>query len=146
MSSYTSTARWTRGRSGVAEAESVEQPIDFSAPVEFQGHAGKWTPEHFVAAAVAGCFVTTFIAIAEMSKFEVLSLEVKAEGLLEKIDHGFQFTRVTIRPELAIARESDRERALRLIEKAERSCLVARSLRGEVTVEPKVWVQEPVTA
>jgi len=146
MSSYVSSARWTRGRRGVAEAESVEQPIDFSAPVEFQGQAGMWTPEHFFAAAVAGCFVTTFIAIAEISKFEVLSLEVKAEGSLEKVDHGLQFTRVTIRPVLSIARDSDRERALRLIEKAERSCLVARSLRSEVTVEPKVLVQEPVTA
>jgi peroxiredoxin-like protein len=146
MSSYVGSARWTRGRRGVAEAEGVEQPIDFSAPVEFQGQAGMWTPEHFFAAAVAGCFVTTFIAIAEISKFEVLSLEVKAEGSLEKVDHGLQFTRVTIRPVLSIARDSDRERALRLIEKAERSCLVARSLRSEVTVEPKVLVQEPVTA
>jgi peroxiredoxin-like protein len=143
---YTSTARWTTGRAGIADTESVEQPIAFSAPPEFQGQPGMWTPEHFLIAAVAGCFVTTFIAVTELSKFELLSLEVSAAGVLEKVERGFQFTRVTIRPVLTIARDSDRERALRLIEKAERSCLVARSLRSEVIVEPTVLVQAPVAA
>jgi peroxiredoxin-like protein len=146
MSEYKSTARWTKGRSGIADAESVQQPIAFSAPVEFQGQSGMWTPEHFLAAAVAGCFVTTFIAIAELSKVEVVSLEASAAGVLEKVERGFQFTRVVIRPVLVIGRESDRERALRVLEKTERACLVARSLRSEVTVEPTVLVQAPVLA
>jgi peroxiredoxin-like protein len=146
MSEYTSTARWTKGRRGIAKAESVEQPIAFSSPVEFQGQSGMWTPEHFLVAAVAGCFVTTFIAIAEASKFEVVSLEASAAGVLEKVERGFQFTRVVIRPVLTIAQDSDRERALRLIEKTERACLVARSLRSEVTVEPIVLVETPVLA
>ena len=141
MSNYTSTARWTAGRGGIANAESVQQAIAFSSPVEFQGQPGVWTPEHFLTAAVAGCFVTTFIAIAKVSKFEFVSVEASAVGSLEKVERGFQFTRVIIRPILSIARDSDRERALRLIEKTERSCLVARSLRSEVTVEPEILVQ-----
>jgi len=95
---------------------------------------------------VAGCFVTTFIAIAEMSKFEVVSLEASAVGALGKVEHGLQFTRVVIRPVLTIARDSDRERALRLIEKTERACLVARSLSSQITVQPTVLVQSPAVA
>lgn len=143
---YTSAARWTAGRSGIVKAESAEQQITFSAPAEFHGQAGLWTPETFLMAAVAGCFVTTFVAIAEASKFEMLSLEVLATGVLEKGEGGLQFTRISIRPNLTILPESDRERALRLIEKAERSCLVARSMRSEVTVEPTVRVEVPVAA
>jgi len=146
MSEYKSTARWTKGRSGIADAQSVDQPIAFSAPLEFQGQSGMWTPEHFLVAAVAGCFVTTFIAIAEMSKFEVVSLEASAVGALGKVEHGLQFTRVVIRPVLTIARDSDRERALRLIEKTERACLVARSLSSQITVQPTVLVQSPAVA
>ena len=71
MSKYVSKAIWTKGRNGTAGAQGAEQTIDFSAPVEFQGRAGEWTPEHFLMAAVAGCFVTTFAAIAEFSKFEL---------------------------------------------------------------------------
>ena len=144
---YTSTASWTTGRTGIVNAESsVELPIAFSAPPEFHGQAGLWTPEHFLVAAVAGCFVTTFIAIAELSKFELESLEVSATGSLEKAEGGFQFTRVTIRPVLTIARDSERERSLRLLEKAERSCLVSRSLRSDLVVEPTFLVEEPISA
>jgi len=144
MSEYMSTARWTLGRGGIANAETSEQAIAFSSPVEFRGQPGMWTPEHFLIAAVAGCFVTTFISIAELSKFEVVSLEVSAVGELEKVERGLQFTRVVIRPVLTIAQEGDRQRALRLIEKTERSCLVARSLRSKVRVETNVLVQAPV--
>jgi peroxiredoxin-like protein len=143
---YTGIARWTRGRSGIVNAETVEQPIGFSSPPEFHGEAGSWTPEHFLVAAAAGCFVTTFLAIAELSKFEYVAIEASATGTLEKAEGGFRFTRVMIRPELTIAHESDRERALRLLEKTERSCLVSRSLRSEVLLEPKVLVQTPVSA
>jgi peroxiredoxin-like protein len=146
MSTYTSSAHWTKGRSGLADAQGVNQPIAFSSPAEFKGEPGMWTPEHFLIAAAAGCFVTTFIAIAELSKFELLSLEVSAEGLLEKVERGFQFTRVVIRPVLTIAGEDSRERALRLLEKTEHSCLIARSLRSDVVVEPKVVIRAPVAA
>jgi peroxiredoxin-like protein len=142
---YGAKAIWTAGRDGVLNAESIEHPITFSAPPEFRGRPGLWTPEHFLVAAVSGCFVTTFIAIAELSKFELMSLEVSAVGTLEKGEGGFQFTRVTIRPVLTIVRDSDRDRALRLLEKAERSCLISRSLRSEVIVEPTVLVQTPVS-
>ena len=143
---YTSEARWTARRSGIVKPETAEQQIAFSAPPEFLGQAGLWTPEHFLMAAAAGCFVTTFVAIAEASKFEMLSLEVSATGTLEKGEGGLQFTRITIYPSLTIARESDRERALRLLEKTERSCLVARSLRSQVIVDATVLVEAPMAA
>jgi peroxiredoxin-like protein len=143
---YTGTAHWTKSGGATAEAEGIDHPIAFSSPPEFQGQSGMWTPEHFLVAAVTGCFITTFVAIAKLSKFEALSLDVSATGSLEKVQHGFQFTRVTIRPVLTIAQDSDRERALRLIEKTEHSCLVARSLRSEMTVEPRILVEAAVAA
>jgi organic hydroperoxide reductase OsmC/OhrA len=48
--------------------------------------------------AVAACFVTAFLAIAELSKFEPWSLEVSAQGRVEKAEGHFCFTRVVIRP------------------------------------------------
>lgn len=37
-------------------------------------------------AAAASCFVTTFRAIAEFSKFEAAALEISVEGVVEKGD------------------------------------------------------------
>ncbi len=112
----------------------------FSAPPEFQGEAGTWTPEHFFAAAMASCFVTTFKAIAEFSKFDFLSLQVEVEAILEKEPGGYSITKVVIQPLLHIAEPSEKERALRLLEKAERACLISRSVKSQIELEPEVLV------
>lgn len=137
---YATTARWTGARSGEVVAEPYMLYIDFSAPPEFQGEAGKWTPEHLLMAAVTSCYVTTFRAIAEFSRFEYDSLEVAAEGVLEKAEGGFRFTRLTVRPTLLLAAGSDEERARRLLEKAERGCLISRSINAQITLEPRVQI------
>ena len=136
--SFVSSARSTGGRKGVAEGQGVEPSITFSAPPEFQGEAGIWTPEHFFTSAVATCFISTFQAIAAFSKFEAHALEVSVEGLVEKGEGGFRFTRVTIRPVLTVQNELDRERGVRLLEKAEKACMVSRSLNSEIVLEPRV--------
>lgn len=143
---YRSTARWATARRGIVNAEEIEQSIDFSARPEFQGQSGLWTPEHFLVSAVAACFVTTFLAIAELSKLEPRSLEVTAEGTVEKAEGHFRFTHIIIRPVLAIDHEADRERAHRLLEKAEHSCLVSRSLQSKIVLEPTVTVLVPAPA
>ena len=138
--SFRANARWTTQRSGTVECEYPTPPIDFSAPPEFQGEAGLWTPEHFLLAAVSTCFITTFRAVAELSKFTAEALEVSVEGWVEKADNGLRFTRIVLKPTLTVASENERERAIRLLEKSERSCLISRSLRSEVRMEPEVHI------
>ncbi|MGD0957709.1 MAG: OsmC family protein [Candidatus Acidiferrales bacterium] len=121
-------------------SDSVPRPISFSAPPEFLGEPGVWTPEHFFVAAVATCYVSTFSGMAEVSKFAFVLLEVEAEATLEKDENDRRFTEVRLCPALKIAREQDRERADRLLVKAERSCLVARSISSKVTLESSVSV------
>jgi peroxiredoxin-like protein len=138
---YRVSAAETTPRFGVAGAEGVPSQIAFSTPVEFQGVKGQWTPEYLFLASVAGCFVSTFSGIAQFSKFEFLSLHVDAEGTLEREDHGWRFTRITLHPRLKIPQGKDRERAVRLLEKAEKACLIARSINGKITVEPELVVE-----
>ena len=138
---YYTTAKWIEERKGIVSVEEIAEPIRFSAPPEFKGEAGTWTPEHLFTAAVAACFVTTFRAIAEFSKFEYLSLETNVEAVLEKSAGGYSFTQVIVQPTLEIHDHSDRDRALRLLEKAERACLVSRSLKSEIKLQPDVFVR-----
>lgn len=137
---YYVSAHWTEGRKGVVEAEGIPAAISFSAPPEFQGEAGTWTPEHFYAAALGACFVTTFNAVAEYSKFEYERLQVEVEAILEKEQGGYSFTKVIVQPILTIASEGDRERALRLLEKAERACLISRSVKSQIELQPEIVV------
>ena len=144
---YEVIGQWGGGRGGTLESHTLNHVIEFSAPPEFQGRVGFWTPEHFLVGAVVSCFISTFSAIAEMSKLEVVSLRVGSKGVLEKAEGGgYRFAEVTLYPELTIAREADVERAQRLLEKAERGCLIARSLASKVSAVPAITVHEPVTA
>jgi peroxiredoxin-like protein len=132
---FTTKAQWNAGSRGTVEGEPMAQSIEFSAPPEFHGEGGLWSPEHFLLAAVASCFVTTFKAIAEFSSFQPVALAIGVEGAVEKGAGGYAFTRVTLKPELTVEQESDRERGMRLLEKTERSCLISRSLK----VTPKMF-------
>ncbi|MGC2333672.1 MAG: OsmC family protein [Candidatus Acidiferrales bacterium] len=138
--SYQVRAKCTKPRSGVVASDTVPRPICFSAPPEFLGDSGVWTPEHFFVASVVTCYVSTFSGMSQASKFGFISLEVDAEGVLEEGPEGWRFTEVRLRPALKIAREEERERANRLLEKAERSCLVARSISARVTLESTISV------
>ena len=134
------------GRNGVVHAEGILPAISFSPPPEFQGEVGRWTPEHFLVAAVASCFIGTFEGMAQTSRLEFDSLRLAAEGVLTKQDNGWRFTEIRLRPAVTLRKEEDRDRAIRLLEKAEKACLIARSLQCKVTLFPAVKVEAEVFA
>jgi len=144
--SYRVSAHWTMHKRGIVEAESIPRTINFAAPPEFGGEPGLWTPEHLLLAAVTTCYTATFRAIAEFSKLEFSGLELNAEGEVAKQEGGFRFTRILLKPLLIIHDEKDHERAGRLLEKAERSCLVSRSLACTLVLEPKIVSEVLVVA
>ena len=143
---YRIRAAATALRSGEVASPNVPGSIEFSAPPEFLGQAGMWTPEDFFVAALVSCYVSTFSSIADLSKFNFVSLEVDAEGRLEKVDGAWKFVQVYLRPNLQIEHERDRERGIRLLEKAEKGCLIARSISAQTILEHTVIVVSPDVA
>jgi organic hydroperoxide reductase OsmC/OhrA len=111
--------------------------IESAPPKEFDGPGNQWSPEGLLTAAVADCFVLSFRAIAAASKFGWVSLEARTEGTLDRIDGRMRFTRFDTHAKLHLPEGADPERAKKLLEKAEQSCLVANSLSSErhLTVE-----------
>ena len=141
---YQVVSHWTTHRRGIVEAPDVPRTINFAAPPEFGGEPGLWTPEHMLIAAVATCFTATFRVLAERSKLEVQGMEIPVEGVLEREEKGYRFTEVLLRPLVTILKESDRSKTLLLIEKAEKACLVSRSLNSKITLSPKIVVETAV--
>jgi peroxiredoxin-like protein len=133
------------GRNGVVRAEGVLPCISFSAPPEFLGEPGCWTPEHFLVAAVTSCFVSTFSGIAEKSHLEFATFNLDAEGVLGNEDGIWRFTEIKLRPVVTVLKEEDRDRAIRLLEKAEKACLIARSLQCKVVLFPAVKIKEELS-
>ncbi len=108
------------------------------APAEFGGPGDRWSPETLLAAAVADCFVLSFRAIANASKFDYTSIECEAEGILDRVERSMQFTAFTVRARLIVPTGADEARARKLLEKAEQSCLITNSLNCETHLEAQV--------
>lgn len=142
--SYRVVAWWTAGKTGLAKTDSAPNAIHFTAPPEFGGLEGRWTPESLLLCSIAGCFTTTFRAIAEYSKFEYADLEVSVEGTIQKVESGYAFTEILIRPSLAITNEAEQPRGLRLLHKTKSLCLVARAISVPQTFEPHIQVASAV--
>src|ERR1700692_4169113 len=138
---YRVVAWWTSGQTGIAKSDSVPNAIHFTAPSQFGGVEGRWTPEDLLLTALASCFTTPFHAIAGRSNFESTDLAVEAEATGSKTDTGCGFNEIVIRPNLTIASEENRQRAIVLLYKAKALCLVSRALATPQNFEIHVVLQ-----
>jgi organic hydroperoxide reductase OsmC/OhrA len=136
---YNTRVDWAGDRSGTLASEG-KPAFRVSSPPEFKGEDGVWTPEDLFVAAVDVCTLTTFVAFAARKQLPLVSYSSSAEGLLEFVDGGFQFTKVTLRPEIVVQTPEAVAAAGGILEDAHRACLVARSVRAEVVVEPTIEV------
>src|SRR6184192_1286727 len=80
--SYRAHAHWTMHKRGILDVEEIPRTINFAAPPEFGGEPGLWTPEHMLLGSVATCYVATFRAIAEASKFFAIVWRFLSKELL----------------------------------------------------------------
>lgn len=138
---YNVSLSWKEGRLGQLSSPELINELEVATPPQFPGGVeGIWSPEHLFVASVSSCFMTTFLAIAEYSKLAFENLEVKATCRLGKVDGKFMVTQITLKPELMIADEKLTDRARRLMEKAEEACLISRSIKTEIILDPTVIV------
>ncbi len=138
--SYDTSLVWHAKRRGTASAPGLPDLV-CSAPPEFNGEPGLWSPEHLFVTAAETCLMATFVAIAEKSQLNLRGYSSSARGKLEWEEmQGYRFTQIEIRAVIDIESEADREKALRVLQKAERGCLVARSMETEVKVTGEIRV------
>ncbi|MGK2859372.1 MAG: OsmC family protein [Thermoanaerobaculia bacterium] len=138
---YRTAITWVGKRAGITSS-GEKIPFRTASPPEFKGEEGVWSPEDLFVAAVNSCQLMTFISFAMKLELPVASYDSEAEGTLEFVDGGFQFTRVVVRPRVVVSDPEAIEAVRKAIEDAHRACLVSRSVRCEVLVEPVVEVAE----
>ena len=75
-----------------------------------------------------------------------MSLDVDAAGLVDRQDGITRFTEIVLRPRLVVAAGTDRERALRVLERSEKQCLVSASLSTPIRLEAEITEAGGTTA
>ena len=141
MHDYEVSVSWTTERKGELTSPKLNTSIEVATPPQFpKGMEGVWSPEHLFTAAVNSCLMTTFFAIAENSKLDFIDFDSKASGKLEMIDGKYLMSEVTLSPVVTITNEHDRERADRVLQKAEQNCLISNSITSKIIYNPTVNV------
>ncbi len=137
----------TGARSGVMDSEEDRLPsLYVASPPEFGGPEGVWSPEHLFVASVAACMMTTFRAIAEISKLEIIEYTDESIGHLQRGDDRlYSIDQITLRPRVVIGSDEDLEKAQRLLRKAEETCLISRSVSSTIVLDAQVLVAHKVS-
>ena len=113
-------------------------PLETTAPPEFDGPPGYWSPETLLVASIADCYILSFRGVARASKLEWRSLAVDVEGVLDRVDGVTRFVRYVVNARLAIEPSATESLARSVMEKAKRTCLVTNSLSGECELVPVI--------
>ncbi len=139
---YKNRVCWREARIGTCTAADDKPPVEVATPPEFRGHPGCWTPEDFYVAALNGCLMTTFLAVAQTEELEFISFECEAEGILEPgPSKQLMFTRVVLRPTLELPADEDPDLAQVVLELAEQRCLISNSVKSEIILEPTITLK-----
>jgi organic hydroperoxide reductase OsmC/OhrA len=136
---HTYQARLAGGPTGYAAVSTPGAPdLRTAPPLEYDGPGDAWSPEALLLAAVEACFLFTLRAVAKASKAEFVSLDLHSEGTVDRQKGVTRFTEIVLRPRLTLAPSGDRDRALWVLEKSKKACLVTASLSTPVRVEPDI--------
>jgi organic hydroperoxide reductase OsmC/OhrA len=114
-----------------------------ASPAQFDGPGDRWSPETLLVGAVADCFILTFRVVANASKVSWISLDCDVTGTLDRVDHVTQFTHFEMTAHLVVPAGVDADKARHALEKAERTCLISRSLKASVALDATVEIAEP---
>lgn len=145
---YRTNVEWTGNKgSGTFDYRSYSRghtiKVDGKADIlgssdsSYRGEKSRHNPEDLLVASISSCHMLWYLHLCADNGVVVLKYDDQAEGKLQ-IDQsgGGSFTKVTLRPDVEISKDSSAEKAKELHAKAHELCFIANSCNFEVVVEP----------
>ena len=137
---YAATVTWTgnwgegtRAYNGYARHYDIACPgkptVRGSADPAYLGDSDRHNPEDLLVAAVAACHMLWYLHLCAVGNVAVTAYRDAADGVMRANQDGSsEFEKVTLRPHVTIAADSCAETAMRLHERANAMCFIARSV------------------
>jgi organic hydroperoxide reductase OsmC/OhrA len=122
-------------------------PLEVAAPPEFRGGTpGMWSPEEFLVAAVASCFVLTFDSVAAQRDLSSYRIGVEGAGHVARRAEGrLGFVVLELLVDLAVP-AGEEEKAERVARAAKQSCIVGHALEIPIELELRIHAARPEIA
>lgn len=113
-------------------------PLQSSLPPEFGGSDEFWSPETLLVAAVADCYALTFRGLAGKARLPWISLACHVTGTLDRVEYVTRFVEFQVHARLQVPEGANDDQAHRLLEKADATCLITRSLAAPTVLDTVV--------
>lgn len=131
-------ADWPGGRNSVGTIDAGKLKTEVSIPPEMDGPGVGTNPDEMLLGAAATCYIITLAAMLERASIKVSELTMESEGIVE-VDKGVITYRAIIhRPKVILPLNTtfESEQKVHLLaEKAEKSCMISRALKGNVEIK-----------
>ena len=137
---YTVKVDWKHDRVGDMIVEG-KPTVEISTPPEFDGPEGIISPEDLFVASAATCFMTTFVSFTKKMRIEFKSFSCEGHGTLERVEKGFQFTKILLKTKVGIESEDLRSKTERALDLSGKYCLVSNSMKCPTEHENDVFVE-----
>jgi organic hydroperoxide reductase OsmC/OhrA len=135
---FTTLLRWNQNARATLDAAGAP-PLSVSAPPEYGGEGGRWSPEELLVGAVEACTMLTFLDAARRRQVELVSYSSQARGTLAAAEDGARrFTAITIEPRIEVASADDAEKAREILARLPGRCFVGASLKSEPQIDATV--------
>lgn len=137
---FTLTATWPGGRNAIGEIESEQLQTQVSIPPEMDGPGIGTNPDEMLLGAAATCYIITFAAMLERANLEPSKLTMTSEGLVDVTNGVFTYVKITHKPKIVIPSDYTERHIVRLAEKAEKTCMISKAIRGNVELALEITV------
>lgn len=137
---YQVRVKWVHDRVGDLIVEGKPK-VQVATPPEFGGPEGIISPEDLFVASVVTCHMTTFVTFSKKMRFDFKSFTCEGIGTLERVEKGFQFTKILLKTNVVIESDDIIPKVERALELAGKYCLVANSMKCTVEHEDSVVVE-----
>jgi organic hydroperoxide reductase OsmC/OhrA len=133
---------WRYDHKGIVTARDVKDSIFVSLPQQWGGTEPVWTPEHLFLASISSCFMTTFMVFAAKMQLPVVRYDADIIGQMNLVENRYEFTHVNLYPHICVASKALETKALQVIEKAGKYCIVAHSIKAPVIYHPEIKTEQ----
>jgi len=134
---YVSTIRWSEEEDEHGEIRmNCGFSCRFNKPLEFGGKEGTMNPEDAFVGSLAMCYSITLRSTLEKMRIELKNFELETKGILEDTDEGSMITKIILKPHIDLKDKEDKERVKRALRLAKENCLISKSIKSEIELEP----------
>ncbi|MEC5424409.1 OsmC family protein [Virgibacillus sp. C22-A2] len=130
-------ADWPGGRNSDGYLETGNLKTKISIPPEMGGPGIGTNPDEMLLGAASTCYIITLAAMIERAALPLLSMSLESEGIVDVTNGVFTYEKIIHKPTVVLTDEGveeDYNKLNKLVEKAEKSCMISRAVQGNVEI------------